>query len=215
MSAAWRAVFAIFCFSVCAHAQTRTLAVYSGPARHLDSSAMHILQIELQRVLAPAGIDVTWIQPGLDKSEHPEVQLAVVGNFEGDCSVENLPDQQGRSIQTRTLAESSVSSGHVLPYFRVDCTHIIRTLSPGLRSLNVPMREGILGRALARAIAHELYHILAQTTGHENSGIAKASLSMSDLFSTKFDFNSESLRRMQAPPSPKFSRDVLAVLTRR
>jgi hypothetical protein len=211
MSAVRRAVFAIFCFSVCAHAQTRTLAVYSGPAQHLESSTMHALQIELQRVLTPAGIDMTWVQSGLQ----PEVQLAVVGTFEGDCSVINIPDQAARAIHTSTLAESSVSNGHVLPYFRVDCAHIIRTLSPVLRPLNVPMRERILGRALARAIAHEMYHIVAQTTGHEKSGIAKASLSLSDLSSSEFNFSPESLRQMQAPPSPKLSRDVLAVLTRR
>ena len=214
MSATRRAIFAIFCFSVCAHAQTRTLAVYSGPAPHLESTAMHSLQLELQRVLLPAGIDMTWFQTGPGKQASPEVQLAVVGAFDGDCSVDSLPDVPG-VVRTRTLAETSVSRDHVLPYFRVDCTHIIRILAPALRPLSVPMRETILGRALARAIAHEVYHILAQTTAHEKNGIAKAALSLSDLYSNKFDFNSESLRRMQAPPSPKISRDVLAVLTSR
>ena len=215
MSAARRAVFAIFCFSVCAHAQTRTLAVYSGPTQHLESSALHSLQTELQRVLTPAGINMTWVQAGPAEQNVPEVQLSVVGAFDGDCSVNRLPDLSGRAIQTRTLADSSVSSEHVLPYFRVDCARIIRTLSPALRSLSVPMRETILGRALARAIAHEIYHIVGQTTGHEKSGIAKASLSLADLYSVKFDFNAESLRRMQAPISPTLSRNALAVLISR
>jgi hypothetical protein len=215
MSAARRAVFAIFCFSVCAHAQTRTLAVYSGPGQRLESSAVHALQTELQRVMTPADIEVTWVPSAPDKRESPEFQLAVVGTFDGDCSVENLPEQPGRTVRDVKLAESSVSNGRVFPFFRVDCDHIIQTLSPDLRSLSVPMRENILGRALARAIAHEIYHILGQTTGHEKSGIAKASLSRSDLYSAKFDFNSESLLRMQARPSRKLSRDVLAVLTSR
>jgi hypothetical protein len=215
MSAARRAVFAIFCFCVCAHAQTRTLAVYSDSSRHPDSSALQALQTELQRILIPAAIDATWIQPSKDKQANPEVQLAVVGTFDGDCSVENLPQLQGRAIQTRTLAESSISSGHVLPFFRVDCDQVIRSLSPALRSVSVPMRERILGRALARTIAHEIYHILAQTTDHERTGIAKAVLTLSDLYSTRFDFSSESLRRMAAPPSANPSRDALAVLTRR
>jgi hypothetical protein len=215
MSAAVRVVFAIFCFSVCAYAQTRTLAVYSDAAQHLDSSATHALQTELQRVLAPAGIETISLQSGPKRAELPEVQLAVVGTFQGDCSVEALPNKSGRVIRTTTLAESSVSNGRVLPYFRVDCDQVIRTLTPALRPLSVPMREAILGRALARTIAHEIYHILGQTTGHDKSGIAKASLSLSDLFSSQFDFNPESLRRMQSPASPKPSKDVLAVLTRR
>lgn len=189
--------------------------MYSGPTQHLESSALHSLQTELQRVLTPAGINMTWVQAGPAEQNVPEVQLSVVGAFDGDCSVNRLPDLSGRAIQTRTLADSSVSSEHVLPYFRVDCARIIRTLSPALRSLSVPMRETILGRALARAIAHEIYHIVGQTTGHENSGIAKASLSLADLYSVKFDFNAESLRRMQAPISPTLSRNALAVLISR
>src|SRR3954467_5101844 len=105
MSAVRRAVFTIFCFSVCAQAQTRTLAVYSNPPQHLESSTLHALQVELQRVLTPAGMDMIWVQSALQ----PEAQLAVVGSFEGDCSVETLPDQAVRAIHTRTLADSSVS----------------------------------------------------------------------------------------------------------
>ena len=215
MSAARRAVLAIFFFSVCAHAQTRTLAVYSGSGQRIESAAMHALQTELQRVLTPADIEVSWVQSVSDKTQSPEFQLAVVGTFDGDCSVENLPDQSARPIPALKLAESSVSNGRVFPFFRVDCSHIIQTLSPDLRSLSVPMRQSVLGRALARAIAHEIYHILAQTTGHEKSGIAKASLSRADLYSAKFNFTPESLLRMQAPPSRKPSRDVVAVLTNR
>ena len=37
---------------------------------------------------------------------------------------------------------------------------------PTLESLSVPLRHSVFGRALARVMAHEIYHILAHTTEH-------------------------------------------------
>jgi hypothetical protein len=56
MLAARSALFAILCFSICATAQTRTLDVYPGPAHGLDSVSVNSLELELKRLLGPAGI---------------------------------------------------------------------------------------------------------------------------------------------------------------
>ena len=45
---------------------------------------------------------------------------------------------------------------------------------------------------MARLLAHEFYHILAQTDDHAPSGIAKARFSTADLLADHFDF--ETLR---------------------
>jgi hypothetical protein len=49
------------------------------------------------------------------------------------------------------------------------------------------------GRALARVIGHELYHILARTSQHPAAGIAKAAFSISDLTMPGLDFDPDSL----------------------
>ena len=206
MLARWSAVLGIFCFSVCAQAQTRTLAVYPGEIRTLDSVAAHSLQVELQRVLTPAGINVA-MQPAGRSSGNDEFQLLVVGAFQGDCSVDTLARVRPVALRSGPLADASVSQGQVLPYFRVDCDRLVRTLTPALQRLDVPMREALLGRAIARVMAHEIYHIVAQTTAHAESGIGKTVLSIADLTANTFDLNPDSLRRMQPAlcPNPSVS----------
>ena len=202
MLAARSALFAILCFSICATAQTRTLDVYPGPANGLDSISVNSLELELKRLLAPAGILPTW-RKASDKAAGnlDETERLVVGTFQGNCSVETLPSS-ATAGRTRILADTSVSNNRILPYFRVDCARVIRTLTPTLQPLNVPIREAILGRALARVIAHEIYHILAQTADHQDFGVAKAQLSLADLTALQFDLSPASLRRMQPSDLP-------------
>ncbi len=201
MLAARSALFAILCFSICATAQTRTLDVYSGPATGLASVSVNSLELELKRVLAPAGIVATWRKASDKAAGNVETERLVVGTFEGNCSVETLSSSPS-PVRTRTLADTSVSNNRILPYFRVDCARVIRTLAPTLQPLNIPFREAMLGRALARVIAHEIYHILAQTADHQDVGVAKAQLSLADLTALQFDLSPASLRRMQPSDLP-------------
>jgi len=198
-------VFTMLCFSVFANAQTHTLAVYSRSARKLDVVTQHSINQELTRLLSPAGIQLAWRNEA--RETHEEMGRLIVGKFDGDCSVESLPSYSSDRLKRVTLAESSMSDGRVIPYFSVDCPRVIGTLAPTLQYLGVPFRNAVLGRALARVIAHEIYHILGQTTDHEESGLGKPELSLNDLTSSKFDLSPEGLQRIRAsiqaiPPVP-------------
>jgi hypothetical protein len=212
MSARWLVLLGILALPVCAQAQTRTLAVYAEDMRRLDSTVSQSLQVELQRVLAPAGIEMT-MREGQRSGD--EFQLLVVGSFDGNCSIDKFPAAHTVSLRAGPLADTSISGGHVLPYFRVDCNRVIETLAPALQTLAVSMRNACLGRALARVIAHEIYHIVAQTIDHQESGIAKAALSLKDLTSLQFDLNAASLHRMQPLNVPVVPKGALAVVTAR
>jgi hypothetical protein len=50
-------------------------------------------------------------------------------------------------------------------------------------------------------LAHEFYHILAQTDDHTLTGISKARFSTTDLLTDHFDFESAALDRLR-PASP-------------
>jgi hypothetical protein len=186
-------ILLIACISLSAEAQVRTLAVYPEPTERLENVPTWIIQNELDRLLLPAGIDVRW-QPPRDK----ESELLVVGSFLGHCSVEDISAAFAtRSSTKRTLAEVRVSaSGRILPFVTVDCPRLIRTLAPVLESLSIPLRNVIFGRALARILAHEIFHVVAQTANHSDSGVAKASLSREELMAERFDFDSVSLAWM-------------------
>jgi hypothetical protein len=207
-----RSVVLILCFSFCATAQTRTLAVYPGPAKGLDSLSSHHLELELKRLLSPAGIDIAW-RSARNKSAVLEEGPLVVGSFKGTCSVESIPVYAGSPV-TRTLADTSVSNSRILPYFTVDCARLIRMLAPALQPLSVPVRASILGRAMGRLIAHEVYHILAQTPDHDETGLAKEQLSLEELTASRFELSPDSLRRMTSswPVSPVVPDGSLAAL---
>jgi hypothetical protein len=203
MSAVWRAFCAVLFFSACVNAQTRMLAVYHASSERIDSTALHELQGEVHRLLADAAIDIAWRYTG-EVHIGDQFDKVAVASFDGNCSVAELPPLMPSDGRANVLADTDVDRDwHVQPFFRIDCTHIVRELRPSLDRLSVPMRNLIFGRALGRVIAHELYHVVAQTTEHAEAGIAKPSFSLQDLIAEKIRFNPASLERLR--PAPSFS----------
>ena len=200
----------MMCFCVCANAQTPAVVVYPAHTESLDSTASHSLEQELKRLVEPAGIDLAWRSNADRTQAHEETGRIIVGNFSGSCSVQTISGALVSSTKAM-LAEASVSRGRVLPYFNVDCDRVIRTLAPMLQPLSPPMRQAVLGRALARVIAHEIYHILGQTTAHEEDGLAKAKLSFRDLTAPGIDLSPASLQRIRAASRVKPAAEPPAV----
>jgi len=54
----------------------------------------------------------------------------------------------------------------------------------------------VFGRAIARVLAHELYHVLARTESHAAKGVAQRALSGSDLAADQLGLNPEDLDLM-------------------
>jgi len=198
MSLTLRALLLIICLSVCVQAQTRTLALYAGPVRGLDAESRSTLQAELQRLLDPAGLEVVW-KNSADHHAGDDFELVAVGSFEGSCSAEEPVLTPVSAVETViSLADTSISDGRVLPFFHVDCTRLLRLLGSGTD-------KAMLGRALARVIAHELYHIVAGTAEHQNTGVAKAAFSIRDLVNPRFEFDMSSLDQMKPPQTKPIS----------
>jgi hypothetical protein len=199
MSLATRAMLLILSVSVCAGAQTRKLALYVGPANGLDAESGVVMQSELQRLLAPAGIGVVW-KNSTERKSGEDFDLVAVSSFDGSCSVVELPSIQVSAVEPdMSLADTSISNGRILPFLHVDCARLVRMLRSELGPLALRSRHAVLGRALGRVIAHEIYHIVAQTTDHDDTGVTKAALSARDLTTPRFDFNPWSIVRMRPP----------------
>jgi hypothetical protein len=52
---------------------------------------------------------------------------------------------------------------------------------------------------MARLLAHEFYHVLAQTDDHTQTEISKARFSTADLLAEHFDFEAAALERLRPP----------------
>jgi len=183
-----RAMALVLFVSVCVRAQTRTLAVYSDTPQDLDAGSTAIMHGEVQRLLAPAGFDIVW-KKTTERKAGEDFEAVVVASFEGSCSTvaaKTIP------VAAVSLADTSISDGRILPFFRVDCRRLSQLLGPQADS-------SVIGRALGRVMAHEIYHIVARTTQHHDTGVAKPAFSSRDLLSARFDFDAWSLARMRPP----------------
>jgi len=185
MSLTLRAMLLVLFVSLCAEAQPRTLAVYAGSAQALNAEARLAMHGELQRLLAPAGFEVVLKNPAEHQSSE-DFELIVVASFNGSCSGAG---PTAKPVAT-TLGDTSIADGHILPFFRVDCSLIMQMLGP-------QPDPSAIGKALGRVMAHEIYHIAARTTNHHDTGVAKAAFSARDLTTPRFDFDSWSLERMR------------------
>src|SRR5258708_37802966 len=112
-----------------------------------------------------------------------------VGGFKGRCS----PDAPLTTIATdrrdsEALGQTHVVDGKVLPFADVRCDSVRKVIDRGLRAASSTDREELLGRALGRVMAHELYHVLLRTRSHGRSGLARPVLSSSDLLALHDNF---------------------------
>src|SRR5215472_4472060 len=112
MSCTLRALLLVICGSFCANAQTRTLALYAGPARGLGVESAQFMRAELQHLLSPAGIDVVW-KSLADRKAGENFDLVAVTTFEGSCA----GDEKASTPLVASLADTSIADGHVLPFF--------------------------------------------------------------------------------------------------
>ncbi len=199
MSAIARATLLLLCFALYAGAQSRSLALYAGEASGLNASEVHAAQLELQRLLSPARIDMSWTDLS-SRNIAQQFDQIVVMSFDGSCAEPLIP--QPMRQDTVSLADSSVSEGRVLPFVRVDCAYLAQMLAPALRWLNEKDRDAAFGKALGRIVAHEIYHIMGETTEHQMRGVAKASFSVRDLLAEDFSFDHSSIAQMRPGPPP-------------
>jgi len=71
-----------------------------------------------------------------------------------------------------------------------------RVIDRDLRAATSADREELLGRALGRVMAHELYHVLLRTRKHGHSGLARPVLTSADLLAVHDNFASSDERRL-------------------
>jgi hypothetical protein len=106
--------------------------------------------------------------------------------FKGDCRAPRLPPRQ--SVEGLALAGISRVDGRMLPVVTVDCERTAGYLWPSMSGADRANGDAAFGRALARVVAHELYHYLTGMAKHTRSALFRASIPASALLARELSF---------------------------
>jgi len=184
-----------------------TLGIFMDFDATPGNSSVAAMQQEVANLLKPSGIEVNWRLTGENNGDEPYARLVVL-KFHGNCRADGrapLPAEKSETEEPVTLGDAKVENGKVLPFSEVRCDEVKKALSYLTPAASQEQRQVALGIAMARVVAHELYHILARTTSHAMKGLAKASEPLPDLISARkmtFDrHDSEAMRKgFETPP---------------
>ena len=172
-------------------APVATVGVYLKGDANASSISLQSMRVELRDLMAPTDLNLVWT----NARGTTRVDRLIVVDLRGTCQAgtENVSKFKDHSA----LASTAVTDGKVLPFSWVDCTALDQFLRPALANRSPLERDVIYGRAMARLLAHEFYHVLAQTEAHTSSGVSKTSFSIADLMADYFTFQPDAVALLQ------------------
>lgn len=161
--------------------------------QHVPSVAVReAAQEELAAVVMPIGILVQW-RSVADSSSDPSWNRIAIIHFSGHCDASEV---HRRPPHPWKFGSTWVSDGKVIPSAEIRCDVLRAYLAPTLVS-EQRQRAAVFGRALGRVLAHELYHILAETKRHGTGGVGKKSFTPAQLTADEFQFEEVEAQRVR------------------
>ncbi len=173
------------------------IALYTNFQQPPTGEVLQALQQEVESIMSSAGLRFEWRALSAAQGNEVSVELAVV-TFQGHCNLDGLVT---RGSHSGPLGWTHVSDGAILPFSDVDCDGIHKFVQNGLLAIRPTERSMAFGRAVGRVLAHELYHIFADTKHHGSCGVGKEAYSVKDLLAADFRFEereSNALRNSKA-----------------
>jgi len=172
---------------------------------------------EVDLVFRETGYSFSWKNRAEMKPEDSFPDLVVL-RLKSECRLD-APITSAPQGKVQALAWAHRSGDDVLPFVEVDCGRVRNMLRVLGHGQPAGVQHEIMGRALGRVVAHELYHVLTGITEHSHAGIAQAALSASHLAGPALEFTEREVNllsrrsfaaRQTQPPSAAFAADELA-----
>jgi hypothetical protein len=170
------------------------ITLYTQFQQAPSEDVLDALRDEVESIMAPIGLRFEWRDLVNAGGHEVSAELAVI-SFKGKCDTVGL---MPHSKFAGALGWTHVSDGQILPFTDVSCDRVREFTQSELLSYRGDDRNEKYGRALGRVLAHELYHIFANTTRHGSGGVSKESYSVQDLLSDDFQFQAKESRMLQA-----------------
>jgi hypothetical protein len=179
-------------------APSAPITLYTSFQQEPSAAVLEAIQEEVEAIMAPIGLHFEWRKLAGVRGHEVSVELAVI-TFRGRCDIAGLTAQ---SKIAGALGWTHMSDGEILPFTDISCDRVREFVQRSLVVTHPDERPALYGRALGRVLAHELYHIFANTRRHGSWGVAKECYSVQDLMNDEFQFQDKESRLLRTTRPP-------------
>jgi hypothetical protein len=157
-----------------------------------SAMSLQAMEEEVGILLKATGLSLDWQMKNEIRADAEFAGLVVI-KLTGHCTSEAVAmpmDERG------PLAFAHSSEGEVLPFGQVECDRVRNSLRSLLAGRDGRTSDVLLGRALGRVLAHEMYHMLANDKKHTKSGVTRERLRADELTAGHMDLAASALIEM-------------------
>jgi hypothetical protein len=170
-------------------ADTIRIGVFLQSPESTSEEVLSVTRAEVQRLIERPGAELAWRE---EISGQETFNRVLVVRLRGACSA-TLP---ANWIVPSTLGSTHISDGKVQPFIDISCDHVAAALSRQWKWPAGRIPTDVFGRALARVVAHEIFHALTESAHHDEAGLMKPAFDRFDLCARKLEIAPASLSRL-------------------
>jgi hypothetical protein len=169
----------------------KTLSVAVLPQEQYSPVVIQEMTREVSSIMKRSGLKIDWhLGGGQEVFDEP---LAVV-KLTGTCDMDIAAHSSGKA---GPLGWTHSADGNMLPFSELACDNIRRAVNSEMHAEDRARGNVLLGRAMGRVLAHELFHIVASTKEHTGAGVSKSALSPAELLSDRLDLDAAGVELIQ------------------
>jgi hypothetical protein len=160
------------------------------PDGRYSKVALREMGHEAAHILKHSGLSLRW-HIGIP-AQSVSGRLVVV-KLLGQCDMDGSP----AFLVPGPLGWAHEVDGKVLPFSDLACDNLRGAVESAIVGGNHLGGNVLLGRAMGRVLAHELYHIVADTSVHGRDGVAQAAFTARQLTSGQLELGSPEVAAVQ------------------
>ncbi len=171
---------AFFSIPVLAHSSSTAVTAVVLPQGRYSKLAVREMNREAGRILKRSGVSLhTRIGP----PQQAVRGLLVVVKLVGHCDMDGTPAY----LEPGPLGWAHEVDGEIIPFSDLACDNLRGAVEAAIAEGNPIRANVLLGRAMGRVLAHELYHIVGDTAAHAREGVAQPALTPRELTTGELD----------------------------
>jgi hypothetical protein len=160
------------------------------PDGRYSKVAIREMAREAAHILKDSGVSLRW-HLGIPLQSIDG--LLVVVKLLGHCDM----DGSQVFLVPGPLGWAHESNGTILPFTDLACDNLRGAVQSAIAGGNQLGGNVLLGRAMGRVLAHELYHIVADTSYHGHAGVAQSALTPRELTSGPLELGTSEAEAME------------------